>query len=759
MSVAIRFGRNFSFISNESPKICEISSMKLQIAVIILILLFSGLTAPAQTSWFVRDTGPNVKKGGVLLDRPWTGGLNAVQYGKTDLDGDGTEDLVIFDRTTSKVSTFIADPVLKKYTYRPEYELVFPAITNWMILVDYDGDGKKELFTYVSQGITAYRRVEKAAGRWEWVRIRPYLITTGLSGNPVNLQVAASDIPALTDFDGDGDMDIITFEAGGDFVELNQNMSMERYGVPDSLEFVRNGDCWGDFRKHTCDDFQFGIQCGVISRSGDNARVMHTGNSILLHDLNGDGKKDMLLGNVDCENLSILYNSAAGLDAKYTAYSSRYPAADPAVMPMFPAAYLEDVDFDGVKDLLVSPNVYGNDNLMMDFIASGWYYHNAGTDHMPDFQLKEKDFLQSGMIDVGENAAVSFFDVDGDGDADMIIGNRGTYDGQNFQGALWLFKNTGTPSEPAYELETDDFLQLKKLGHTDLQPHWHDFDGDGRTDLGIVSVSNRRLLFHYIPNRGSGAAQLNSSAMVEVPLPGELSVSDKICFYDADRDGDMDLLVGGVLGNISYYERTGSASAPTFTLRDGALGGIGQAFSRRFLSLAVSDLDLDGKADVVMTDMTGKIKILHSGEWGKWSKQDSSVVYDPLRDGHSAPYLGTRLHATIADINNDRKPDLVIGTAAGGVSLFLNKLPVTVSGNEPDSELTVYPNPARGGFSVSTTHAGEIEIFDMPGRQVYASPAAAGIPLTIDTSGWGKGIYIVRLKREAGPVVKKVVVY
>ena len=738
--------------------------MKLQITVIILTLFLCGRTVPAQTSWFVRDTVSVVKKGGILMDKPWAGGLNAVQYGKIDLDGDHTDDLVVFDRTSSKVSTFIADPVLKKYIYRPEYELMFPGITNWMILTDYDGDGRKELFTYISQGITAYRQEEKASGGWEWVRIKAYLTTTGLSGNQVNLQVAASDIPALIDFDGDGDMDIITFEAGGDFVELNQNMSMERYGVPDSLVFVRNGECWGDFRKHTCDDFEFGIQCGVAahgtgSRAAGNGRVMHTGNSILLHDLNGDGKIDMLLGNVDCENLSILYNSSGGLAAKYTTYSSRYPAADPAVMPMFPAAYLEDVDFDGVKDLLVSPNVYGNDNLMMDFISSGWYYHNAGTDHVPDFQLRQKDFLQSGMIDVGENAAVSFFDTDGDGDADMLVGNRGTYNGQDFHGALWLFKNTGNREKPVYELETDDFLQLKKLGRTDLQPHWQDFNGDGRTDLGIVSVANRRLFFHYLPNQGAGAVQLNVSAMVEVPLPGELSVSDKICFYDADRDGDMDILVGGVLGNISYYENTGSPAAPAFTLRDAALGGIGPAFSRRFLSLAVGDLDLDGKADVVMTDMTGKIKILHSGEWGKWSKQDSSVVHDPVRNGHSAPYLGSKLHAAIADVNNDRKPDLVIGTSAGGVYLFLNGLPLTVSGNEPDVKLTVYPNPARSGFSLSTTHAGELGIFDMLGRRVYASPAAAGATLNVDASGWERGVYIIKLKREAGLEVKKVILY
>jgi hypothetical protein len=49
------------------------------------------------------------------------------------------------------------------------------------------------------------------------------------------------------------------------------------------------------------------------------------------------------------------------------------------------------------------------------------------------------------MIDVGENATPSFFDIDGDGDLDMLIGTGGMPGATGFKGGLWLLKNEGPP--------------------------------------------------------------------------------------------------------------------------------------------------------------------------------------------------------------------------------------------------------------------------------------------------------------------------
>ena len=57
------------------------------------------------------------------LLNPWTGGLNAVQISKIDLNFDSMEDLFVFDRTGNKVLTYINSG--DAFIYDPSYESKF----------------------------------------------------------------------------------------------------------------------------------------------------------------------------------------------------------------------------------------------------------------------------------------------------------------------------------------------------------------------------------------------------------------------------------------------------------------------------------------------------------------------------------------------------------------------------------------------------------------------------------------------------------
>src|SRR5690606_35549700 len=142
--------------------------------------------------------------------------------------------------------------------------------------------------------------------------------------------------------------------------------------------------------------------------------------------------------------------------------------------------------------------------------------------------------------------------------------------------SLWLYRNSGTLENPEFSLESSDYLELSSLGFTDLQPQWLDFNGDGKTDLGIAAIKDRRLHCFYFPNSGAvgWAPVLSSSELIEANLPTELAVADRVHLYDHAGAGDMDLVVGGVLGNISLYENAGSPSHPILQLRHSALGGM-----------------------------------------------------------------------------------------------------------------------------------------------------------------------------------------
>ncbi|PSL32861.1 FG-GAP-like repeat-containing protein [Dyadobacter jiangsuensis] len=731
----------------------------------------------AQQAWFKLDTLASVTSGGVKMTNPWGGGLNASQFLKMHLNNDADEDLVVYDRTNSKVTTFVAapDPVnagKKTFIHAPYYETLFPQVDNWMILADYNGDGLKDLFASTSLGIVVYQQV-KTGNAWSWKKMRDVLYTKGFSGN-INMQVSGTDIPAITDIDDDGDLDLLTFDFSGNYIELHQNLSVEKFGVRDSLGtqaspvFQRNGDCWGNFHKGDAEDFVVGVDCGVVTdpskREASPMGIRHAGNSILLHDLNGDGSKDLLAGHVSNDHISFLPNSVKGIIANFTGFSNSYPAVDPVALHIFPAGFYEDVDFDGVKDLLIAPSIPANDANMTDFKSSGWYYHNEGTSDKPVFKLVRKNFLQDQMIDVGENAVPSFFDIDGDGDLDMLIGTGGMPYAGGFKGSFWLLKNTGTATEPNFTFESQDYLELlPKLSVYNIKPQWADFNGDGVPDLGFAATasSTLKLEYRYIPNKGTngGAAQLNLADAVTIALPSDLQIGDSPYFYDADGDGDLDMLIGKTQGNIYYYTNTGSSKQYTFKLETDSFAGVGINFAGRFSQVAVADFDLDGKPDLATVDHTGTIRVFNNADWGKWTDRASSIISVNGKAGN--PYLGNYLSLAVADLNGDKKPDVAIGNNAGGVRLLTNILPVSITGVEPGdpAEVKVFPNPSVDYFRIQSSKTGTFDVLTAGGvRMLRNRSIRANEPQQISTAQWPAGLYLVELKAGNSRVVRKVVV-
>ena len=90
------------------------------------------------------------------LLNPWTGGFNSAQISKIDLNNDQIEDLFIFDRSSNKVITFFS--INNEFIYTPQYENKFPSnLSNWVLLRDYNNDGKKDIFSYISGGIGVWK--------------------------------------------------------------------------------------------------------------------------------------------------------------------------------------------------------------------------------------------------------------------------------------------------------------------------------------------------------------------------------------------------------------------------------------------------------------------------------------------------------------------------------------------------------------------------------------------------------------------------
>ena len=126
----------------------------------------------------------------VQAQNTWAGGLNACQFGRMDLDGDGKKDLLVFDRHGDRLLCFInhGGEGEIRYDYTSEYDASFPKLNGWAVFADYDGDGKEDIFTY-SKG---------------WVGIKVFR-NRSVSGPP-QFDLVVS--PYLTSWQGEGEVNL-----------------------------------------------------------------------------------------------------------------------------------------------------------------------------------------------------------------------------------------------------------------------------------------------------------------------------------------------------------------------------------------------------------------------------------------------------------------------------------------------------------------------------------------------------------------------
>src|SRR5690554_4858538 len=324
-----------------------IYTMKFLLVPVFLFLIFQ---ANAQKA-FQYDTTLPVSIDGKSLSMPFAGGINSAQIQQIDLNGDGQEELVIWDKNVASLSVF--EKVNNHYVHRPMLQYSFPEDVNgFLILTDFDGDGRKDLFTSSPFGIKVYKNVT-VSDIPQWEVAQEFLRLD----NNSNLQMNNLDVPAIMDIDGDGDLDIVTFNfASGDFLEYYQNTSVERKGIPDVDGFSSAISRWGAFEFCGCDHFSFGQTCSgrplSMVPTVENLKTEHAGgHSVLLHDFDGDGILDLLMGQDECNNLYYLVNEGSNQRPVFTAFDKKLPEI--GLLPQFPifhAAYFVD------GELVISTN-------------------------------------------------------------------------------------------------------------------------------------------------------------------------------------------------------------------------------------------------------------------------------------------------------------------------------------------------------------------------------------------------------------------
>ena len=624
--------------------------------------------------------------------------------------------------------------------YAPEYEKKFPRMTGWALLVDYDGDGKKDVYTSSPGGATVYRNTSDVVNGLSFTLASQYLPCTYLiSGTTINsfVNVGQGDLPAITDVDNDGDMDILAFYFNSSCIRYYRNMSQEFYGHNDSLKFKCSNVCYGNFSENNSDNTILLNTCCLNQvdnpedilndRPNHNISDRHAGSSVLSIDLDADGLEELVIGDISYSNLVELHNNgtAPNTNVDMVAPDYAFPSYDtPVDIDLFPAAFYVDVNNDGVRDLLATPSLtYTANNF-----GANWMYLNNGADDNPNFSLQTETFLQGGMIDEGSHAYPVFFDHNGDGLEDLIVSIGDRYDSVSTNGysRLFYYENTGTSDVPEFTLVSDDYLNLSTFDnrpHYFYRPAFGDADGDGDEDLLLADITDTMYYFKNIAGVGQ-VAQFN----VAVPL---LDANSQIIdegaevaptFVDLDRDGKEDLVFGKKNGHLSYYKNVGGANAYSFAFVTDQLGGVDVSEYWTTQGVAVPEfVDIDGEYHLICGALNGYLHYyddIDGNVLGTFSLVDSTL--DDI-------YTGTYSAPAVLDINSDNKFELFVGNIRGGISCFQSVTITDVGLNDYKllDNISVYPNPATtnffvdlSGLNIGSYQSAKYRLSDVSGRMI-----------------------------------------
>lgn len=705
------------------------------------------------------------------LQFPFAGGMNSCQFANMDFNSDGIEDLLVFDRHGNRILPFLVSATLPfSFKFSPEFALQWPPIEQWIQAIDYNADGKKDIFTYTTGGIKVYRNDSDPKLKFTQVT-HPFLLSQQGS-TLTNILVTSVDYPAISDVDNDGDMDVLSFWGLGSFVEWHRNTSMERFGNADSLTFEKASSCWGHFAEGNEDNTIILDTCssyGAALHGNDNLSEdpKHTGSTLLLHDLNADGLPDLTIGDVDFSTLVHLSNGGTLSDALITSQTTDFPNSDnPVNLNTFPAAMLADINNDGKKDLLVSP--FDPSLIKGENFNSVSLYLNQGSNLQPDYNFVSGSFLQDQMLDFGSGAYPVIFDYNNDGLMDILAGNYGYSDTCintsatglqcSFSSRVALMLNTGTSDKPAFKLVDRNIAFLDTLMMQSLIPALADMDGDGDADL-VCGNSKGKLVYCENVALPGQAAEFR---LVDPAWHG-IDVGDFSAPYllDVDQDGLTDLICGKRNGTLSYYRNTGSADEAQFALVSDFFGGVdvtNTQLSNYGYSTPCFYKDKYGETILFTGSEFGEIFVFDQIN----GNLDGSFRFLGILPGISE---GWRSGVAIGNLNGDTLTDLLLGNYSGGMGLFYGKPDKIFGIQQPsegtDSRLKVTPNPAASvvevTYSGSENKAMYLSIRGIDGKMVREYKNIS-FPFNFEVSELTNGVYFITVLTTRGILSAKLIV-
>lgn len=285
---------------------------------------------------------------------------------------------------------------------------------------------------------------------------------------------------------------------------------------------------------------------------------------------------------------------------------------------------LGDLDDDGKAELITANLIAGT--------VSVYKNNSAGT----------FSFINSQDFAVGSfPGQVVLADIDGDGRQDIIAANSSSKN-------VSVLRNTtaGAAISFAAKIDYNTISEAYGVGVADV-------DGDGRPEVVVATYQNGACVFRNVSSPGS----VNMAPGIFFVAGGATAAVD---LGDVNSDGKVDVIVTNESSNtVSVLRNTSTAGAVAFA------PSVSFSMGANPYSIAVGDIDSDGKPDIVATNVNGSsVSVLRNNGTGTAvsfaSKLDFATGLSPFR-------------VLLANINGDDKPEIVtVNNAGNNLSILKN---------------------------------------------------------------------------------------
>ena len=419
-------------------------------------------------------------------------------------------------------------------------------------------------------------------------------------------------------------------------------------------------------------------------------------------DVDGDGLEDIVAASTDGQNFAgkdrVFYYHNEGKSAK-TKFKlmNRSFINDQMLDEGFksaPAFY--DENKDGIPEWMVisTKGHYGNSGSPERLVR----FKNIGTGSQVKFKFSDDDWLgllKLKMYDLNP----TFGDLDNDGKIDLVLGH---YDTANYspKAPILFYKNKSTTS-------LESFVSTKIPG----------FDTLFSTIYGAVP-----------------------------------------CVVDFNKDGKSDLVIGDGQGYLHYFEYAkyiviGGKVYPELKLKNDSLGNF-QLYvpgSGNFLCPTFYDINRNGKLDCLIGSQDGHIIIYYDIEGnttGTWTQSFNNIHNFTFKQDLEVK-LGNNIFPAIANLDGDTFPDIIVGSDKGGLFFLRNNLgPTAIQESKivADPLLKLYPNPTNQILNVDLPNQNRIKslwITDVSGKKLDLGYELKDNSVKINTEPLPKGMYLI----------------